>query len=46
MVLVVPAAVADRTVALAADRNVPAWVVGEVVPVEAIGGERYAETAS
>ena len=46
MALVVPAATADRTVALAMDRGVPAWVVGEVLPVEAIGGERYAEAAS
>ena len=46
MVVVVPAPAAERTVALARGRGVPAWVVGEVVPVQAIGGERYAEAAS
>jgi phosphoribosylformylglycinamidine cyclo-ligase len=46
MVVVVPAAVATRTVELARTRGVAAWVVGEVVRREAIGGERYAETDS
>jgi phosphoribosylformylglycinamidine cyclo-ligase len=45
MVVIVPAAVATRTVELARARGVPAWVVGEVVRREAIGGERYAEPA-
>ena len=43
MVVVVPAAVATRTVELARARGMPAWVVGEVVPRDALGGERYAE---
>jgi phosphoribosylformylglycinamidine cyclo-ligase len=42
MVLVVPAAAASTTVALAADRGVDAWIVGEVVEAAAIGG-RYVE---
>jgi phosphoribosylformylglycinamidine cyclo-ligase len=46
MVLVVPAAAAERTVALARDRGVEAWVVGEVVEVAALGGARYAEEAT
>ena len=45
MVIVVPPAVATRTVDLARGRGVPAWVVGEVVRRELIGGERYAEAA-
>ncbi|HEX5826245.1 MAG TPA: phosphoribosylformylglycinamidine cyclo-ligase [Candidatus Limnocylindrales bacterium] len=43
MILVVPAADASRTVRLAEARGVPAWVVGEVVTRDALGGERYAE---
>jgi phosphoribosylformylglycinamidine cyclo-ligase len=46
MVLVVPAAAAARTVTLAEGRGVPAWVVGRVVPVEDLGGARYAETGA
>ena len=46
MVVIVPAAVAARTVELALARGVPAWVVGEVVRRDAIGGRRYAEAAS
>jgi phosphoribosylformylglycinamidine cyclo-ligase len=42
MVVVVPAEAAARTVELAAARGVPAWVVGEVVAADAIGG-RYVE---
>jgi phosphoribosylformylglycinamidine cyclo-ligase len=42
MVVVVPPAAAARTVELAAARGVPAWVVGEVVAADAIGG-RYVE---
>jgi phosphoribosylformylglycinamidine cyclo-ligase len=46
MVLVVPAAAAGRTVALARDHAVEAWVVGEVVEVAALAGARYAEEAT
>ncbi len=42
MIVVVPAAAAARTVELATARGVPAWVVGEAVEAEAIGG-RYIE---
>jgi phosphoribosylformylglycinamidine cyclo-ligase len=42
MVLVVPRAAGERTVELAAERGIPAWIVGEVVEASAIGG-RYAE---
>ncbi len=45
MVLVVPATAAERTVARAAERGLPAWVVGEVVDVASIGG-RYVEEAA
>jgi phosphoribosylformylglycinamidine cyclo-ligase len=45
MVVIVPRAVAARTVELARARGVPSWVIGEVVRREAIGGERYAEAA-
>lgn len=40
--VVAPDAVAATLAALAA-AGVPAWLVGEVVPVEALGGRRYAE---
>jgi phosphoribosylformylglycinamidine cyclo-ligase len=43
MVLVVPADAAATTVGLAADRGVPAWIVGEVVEAAGLGGRRYAE---
>ena len=43
MIVVVPAAAAARTVELGIERGVPAWVVGEVVEAEAIGGARYIE---
>jgi phosphoribosylformylglycinamidine cyclo-ligase len=43
MVLVVPAAAAARTVAIAGARGVAAWIVGDVV--EAVGGSRYVEEA-
>jgi phosphoribosylformylglycinamidine cyclo-ligase len=43
MVLVVPAADAAGAVRLAEARGVPAWIVGEVVTTDALGGERYAE---
>ena len=45
MVLVVPPAIAERTVGLARERGIPAWVVGEVVEVAGLGGVRYAEAA-
>ncbi|HEY3334415.1 MAG TPA: phosphoribosylformylglycinamidine cyclo-ligase [Candidatus Limnocylindrales bacterium] len=44
MIVVVPADVADETVRLARERNMPAWVVGEVVKSRAVG-QRYAEEA-
>jgi phosphoribosylformylglycinamidine cyclo-ligase len=46
MVLVVPASAADRTVELAEARGVPAWLVGEVVDAEALGGARYREAGA
>jgi phosphoribosylformylglycinamidine cyclo-ligase len=45
MVVVVPPAAAPEAVALARDRGMGAWVVGEVVPVAELGGVRYAEAA-
>jgi phosphoribosylformylglycinamidine cyclo-ligase len=42
MVVVVPAEAAAATVALARARQIPAWVVGEVVETTTIGG-RYSE---
>lgn len=42
IVVVAPEAVAAVLAALAA-AGVPAWRVGEVVPVDALGGRRYAE---
>jgi phosphoribosylformylglycinamidine cyclo-ligase len=43
MVMVVPEAAAQRTVALARERGVPAWEIGNVVPTDDLGGRRYAE---
>jgi phosphoribosylformylglycinamidine cyclo-ligase len=43
MVMVVPADAAEATVRAAAAREIPAWVVGEVVGAPALGGARYAE---
>ena len=43
MTLVVPAEAAERTVALAEARGVPAWIVGRVVEAASIGGARYVE---
>ena len=43
MVVVVPAPAAERTVGLAGQRGLPAWVVGEVVPAGETGPGRYAE---
>ncbi len=45
MVVVVPAEAATATAALARARGIPAWVVGEVVDAESIGG-RYLEEGS
>jgi len=45
MVLVVPADVAARTVALALERGIPAWVVGEVRTVDELG-DRYLEAGT
>jgi phosphoribosylformylglycinamidine cyclo-ligase len=45
MVLVVPPEAAGRALGLAAARGVPVSIVGEAVPVEALGGKRYAEEA-
>jgi phosphoribosylformylglycinamidine cyclo-ligase len=45
MVLVVPPAAAGRALGLGAARGVPASIVGEAVPVESLGGARYAEEA-
>jgi phosphoribosylformylglycinamidine cyclo-ligase len=43
MVAVVPAEAAAEACRFLAARGVPAWVVGEVVPVDALGGARYGE---
>jgi len=43
MVLIVPAEASEVTVELARGRGIPAWVVGEVVDVTALGGRRYVE---
>jgi phosphoribosylformylglycinamidine cyclo-ligase len=43
MVIVVPRAALDVTLRAAEARGVPAWLVGEVVPVAAPDGSRYAE---
>jgi phosphoribosylformylglycinamidine cyclo-ligase len=46
MVLVVPPEAAATTLELTAARGVPAWIVGEAVSVEALGGKRYGEEAT
>jgi phosphoribosylaminoimidazole (AIR) synthetase len=43
MVAVVPEAGAERAVAFLAGRGLPAWAIGEVVPVGTAGGARYVE---
>ncbi len=43
MVVVVPAVAAERTVRLASDRGLAAWVVGDVVEAAALDGRRYGE---
>jgi phosphoribosylformylglycinamidine cyclo-ligase len=43
MVIVVPHAALDVTLRAADARGVPAWLVGEVVPVAALDGSRYVE---
>jgi phosphoribosylformylglycinamidine cyclo-ligase len=45
MVVVVPPEAAAMTVALAKERGVGAWVVGQVVEASALGGRRYVEEA-
>jgi len=46
MVLVVPASAAGRTVDLAAERGLQAWIVGEVVVPRTPDGARYVEEAA
>jgi len=46
MVAVVPNVAVARTLDLLAERSLPAWVVGEVVPIASAGGLRYAESGS
>jgi phosphoribosylformylglycinamidine cyclo-ligase len=43
MVVVVPAAAAERTVGLCRERGLAAWIVGEVVAASTIRRRRYAE---
>jgi len=43
MTVVVPAEAAARTVELAVERGVPAWIVGRVIEATSIGGRRYLE---
>jgi phosphoribosylformylglycinamidine cyclo-ligase len=43
MVMVVPASATELTIALAGDRGIAAWAVGEVVDVPNVGGGRYTE---
>jgi phosphoribosylformylglycinamidine cyclo-ligase len=45
MVLVVPRGTVDAAIAALGAEAVPAWLVGEVVPVDALDGRRYAEGA-
>jgi phosphoribosylformylglycinamidine cyclo-ligase len=44
MVVVVPPSAVGRSISTLADDNLTAWHVGEVVPVEDLGGVRYLET--
>jgi len=46
MTVVVSAEAATRTVELAVERGVPAWIVGRVVEATSIGGRRYLEEGS
>ena len=46
MVAVVPRAAVAGTLDLLAERSLPAWVVGEVVPIPSAGGPRYAESGT
>jgi phosphoribosylformylglycinamidine cyclo-ligase len=43
MVAVVPRAGVGSTLALLAEKGLPAWVIGEVVQADVLGGSRYAE---
>ena len=45
MVVVVPREAVDPTIAALATEAIPAWLVGEVVPVETLDGRRYVEDA-
>ena len=45
MVVVVTPEAVDSTIAALGDEAIPAWLVGEVVAVETLGGRRYAEGA-
>ena len=45
MIVVVPREAVDPTIAALATEAIPAWLVGEVVPVETLDGRRYAEDA-
>jgi phosphoribosylformylglycinamidine cyclo-ligase len=45
MVVVVPRDAVDPTIAALAAEAIPAWLVGEVVPVETLDGRRYVEDA-
>jgi phosphoribosylformylglycinamidine cyclo-ligase len=43
MVAIVPREARTSALAFLAARDLPAWVVGEVLPIGALGGRRYAE---
>ena len=43
MVAIVPREAMTSAVGFLAARDLPAWVIGEVVPVGDLGGARYAE---
>jgi phosphoribosylformylglycinamidine cyclo-ligase len=45
MVAVVPRAGVRSAFELLAEQRLPAWVIGEVVPLDAVGGSRYGEVA-
>ena len=46
MVAVVPSAGVAASLEVLAGRDVPAWLVGEVVPAAALDGGRYAEVGA
>ncbi len=45
MIVVVPPEAVERSLALLAELGLPAWLVGDVVEAEAIGGQRYVEAS-